>query len=59
MKKKNRIGPKILIDSLISIKTAVDRRRPIHGGLDLAEIKYFGFLAVLSGFGVRFNNIIS
>lgn len=32
---------KDLIDQLISIKTTVDRRRPIHCGLDLAEIKDF------------------
>jgi len=32
---------KDLIDLLISIKTAVDRRRSIHFKLDLAEIKDF------------------
>ncbi|RPH74990.1 IS66 family transposase [bacterium] len=32
---------KDLIDQLISIKTAVDRRRPIHFKLDLAEIEDF------------------
>jgi transposase len=32
---------KDLIDQLISIKNAVDRRRPIHCRLDLAEIKDF------------------
>ena len=32
---------KDLIDQLIGIKTTVDRRKPIHCKLDLAEINYF------------------